>query len=465
LVANRDWATLQRAIAGELVLPGSDAYDRARPPFIAWEECPRSQAIVRCEAPEDAAEAIGFARRHGLDSATRCGGHSIAGYSSTGGILIDVTPMRSVVLADGIVVVGAGARTGELVECLLADELAIPTGTCPSVGIAGLTLGGGIGILGRTYGLTCDQLLGAQIVLADGSVVDCDEDHRPDLFWALRGAGAGSFGVVTSLRFRARPAPTMTNFCLTWPSAHAAAVIAAWQRWAPNGPDELAADLALTTSGPPGSEPSVEVYGAVLGAETDALELLDDLRARIDADTVSSSIEELSYRDTTLFQAELSDSDAATDQPPQGQAPRHRFTKSALFERPLPETVVAALVDNLCNRRPQGGFGSLELAPWGGAYSRRPPAATAFAHRDVLFSVEHTAFVDPPASPAAKRAAREWVRRSWAAAHPWGSGRVYPNFPDPELRDPGRAYFGDNLARLLEVKARYDPDEAFRFDQ
>jgi FAD/FMN-containing dehydrogenase len=159
---------------------------------------------------------VDFARHCGIETATRSGGHCLAGYSSTRGVLIDVRPMCSVLVADGVTRVGAGTRTGDLCERLFAQGLAIPTGTCPSVGIAGLTLGGGLGILGRAYGLTLDHLLGAQVVLADGRVVECDEHHDPDLFWGLRGAGAGNFGVVTSFTFEPKPAPRMTNFHLVW---------------------------------------------------------------------------------------------------------------------------------------------------------------------------------------------------------------------------------------------------------
>jgi FAD/FMN-containing dehydrogenase len=150
---------------------------------------------------------LAFARRHHLATATSSGGHSFAGYSCRRGIVIDVTPMASVVVAGGVAQVGAGVRLGDLYERLGAHGLTVPAGTCPSVGIGGLALGGGHGILGRAWGLTLDHLLGAQVVLADGRVVVCDEQHHPDLFWALRGAGAGNFGVVTSFSFQPRPAP------------------------------------------------------------------------------------------------------------------------------------------------------------------------------------------------------------------------------------------------------------------
>ena len=164
-------------------------------------------AIVSCASPEDVGEAISVARRHGLELATRAGGHSFAAHSSTRGVLVDVTPMRSVTVAGGVATVGAGARLGEVYQALQEHDLTIPGGTCPPVGVAGLTLGGGLGILGRMYGVTSDHLVGAEVVLADGRLLHCDDHHHQDLFWALRGAGAGNLGVVASLVFRAVPAP------------------------------------------------------------------------------------------------------------------------------------------------------------------------------------------------------------------------------------------------------------------
>jgi FAD/FMN-containing dehydrogenase len=336
--AGPGWEGLQRGISGQVLLLGSEAYQRARPPFTAWFDDLEPRAVVRCAAPEDAAEVIAFARHHGLATATRSGGHSLAGYSSTRGIVIDVTPMSSVFVADGVAQVGAGVRLCDLYQRLLVHDLTIPAGTCPSVGIGGLTLGGGHSILGRAWGLTLDHLLGAQVVLADGRVVVCDEHHHPDLFWALQGAGAGNFGVVTSFSFQPRPAPRMTNFHLTWSYVHAAAVVAAWQGWAPQGPDELAADLALSATGEPAAEPAVEVSGAVLGSQRDAAQLLEELVARVGADPLNHACRQLSYHDTTRFQAERSGATAQVVRPPKAQAASRgcRFTKSEFFDRPLP---------------------------------------------------------------------------------------------------------------------------------
>ena len=199
-----NWASLRGRIDGDVALPGSSVYQASPPAFNARFRDVRPSAIVSCASPHDVAEAILFARRHGLELATRAGGHSFAAHSSTQGLLVDVSPMRSVTVAGGVATVGAGARLGEVYEALQDHDLTIPGGTCPSVGVAGLTLGGGLGILGRKYGVTSDHLIGAEVVLADGRILQCDDHHEPDLFWALRGAGAGNFGVVTSARLPGR---------------------------------------------------------------------------------------------------------------------------------------------------------------------------------------------------------------------------------------------------------------------
>jgi FAD/FMN-containing dehydrogenase len=299
-----DVASLQGMLAGEVVLPGSPGYESARKPAIARFHDTRPQAVVLCESPADVTETISFTRRAGLHAAIRGGGHCFAGRSSTNGIVIDTTPMRSVSVSDGVATVGAGARLGELYDSLNEHGVTIPAGCGPSVGIAGLTLGGGLGVLGRTHGLTCDHLLAAQVVLADGRVVECDEHHDAELVWALRGAGGGNFGVVTSLVLGTVPEPEATSFHLVWPHTHAAAVVEAWQAWAPAAPDALAASLLVTVSGDPARPPVVNVFGAMLGSESDTDELLEELVARAGTDPASAVGRHAPYRETKRYLTE-----------------------------------------------------------------------------------------------------------------------------------------------------------------
>jgi FAD/FMN-containing dehydrogenase len=458
-----DWNALQSAIAGSVVLPCSPRYESIRRPFAARFHDVHPKAVVLCENPSDVAETLSLAVRVGLRTATRSGGHCFAGHSSSDGVIIDVTPMNAVSVAGDIATIGAGARLGDVYRSLSEHDRTIPAGSCPSVGIAGLTLGGGLGILGRKYGVTSDQLLGAQVVLADGRIVDCDADHDRDLFWALRGAGAGNFGVVTSLVFRTIPASSATNFHLTWADSHASAVIGAWQRWGPAAPDELYASLLLKADGNLERAPAVDLFGSMLGSEHDAAELLGQLIVSAGADPTSEFRKHMSFRGTTRFW----EAPGAGDEAEEGehQHDESLFLKSEFFRRPLPPEAVAALLANLTERRSPGHSRELDFTPWGGAYNRKREDATAFVHRGELFSLKHTAIVDSDSPKAAKDAALRWLMQSWQSVWPWGSGRVFPNFPDPDLDDWAHAYYGPNYERLRRIKGTYDPDNVFRFRQ
>jgi hypothetical protein len=445
----------ERAVAGDVLLPGSQEYESLRRPAIARFDAVRPDAVVACSSPADVAETIAFARRAGLHVAVRSGGHCFAGRSSSTGIVIDVSPMRSVSVSDGVATIGAGARLGDVYDALEAEGLTIPAGCGPTVGIAGLTLGGGLGILGRRHGLTSDHLLGAEVVLADGRVVECDDELERDLFWALRGGGGGNFGVVTSFRFRTVPPPDATSFHLEWPHTDGAAVVAAWQDWAPAAPNELAASLLVNAAGEPGRPPVVHVFGAMVDVESRTADLLDELVGRAGADPASSSLEHMPYRETKRYLAEHG--------PGEDHPGGHPYSKSEYFRRPLPHEAVVTLIDHLSRDRLPGQSRELDFTPWGGAYNRVPEGATAFAHRNELFLLKHAVVVDHDTSGAELEAARTWLTRSWESVHPWGAGGVYPNFPDLDFEDLSPAYYGTNHDRLLRVKARYDPEGFFSF--
>jgi FAD/FMN-containing dehydrogenase len=443
-------------------MPGSDSYDDLPRTFNARYHDVVPIAVVQCSTPEDVRETLTFVRRHGLPSATRAGGHCFAGRSSTRGVVIDVSPMRSVSVSGDVVTVGSGATSGEVYEALQELGLAIPAGTCPTVGAAGVTLGGGLGILGRTHGVTSDHLLAAQIVVADGRILDVDDGHHEDLFWALRGAGAGNFGVVTSLVLGTVPAPNVANVHLSWPFSHAAEVIEAWQAWAPDAPDELAASLKLTEPGGDDPAPVVDVYAAFQGTESEAANLLDQLVVHADSDPTSSSSRAMSFAETRVFWADLGAEEGGGGP---GASLEHPYlvAKSEFFRRPFPSEVVAALLRTFSESRTPGQSRELDFMPWGGAYNRVRPDATAFVHRSERFLLKHAAVVDPAAAAGQKEAANAWVARSWACVHPYGSGGVFPNFVDPDLDGWTAAAYGANAGQLSRVKATYDPDGLFRF--
>jgi FAD/FMN-containing dehydrogenase len=440
-----DWAALAASLAGSVVLPSAPGYDAVRRPAEPRFHHLRPRAVVRCAGPADVAETIAFARRAGIPAVVRGGGHDFAGGSSTTGVVIDTAEMDAVSVADERAHIGAGGRLEGVYDTLSGRGRTIPAGCGPSVGIAGLTLGGGIGVLGRCHGLTCDRLRAAEVVLADGRIVTCDEHHHRGLFWALRG-GTGRFGAVTALTFETIPAPEMTSFRLTWPYRYAAPLADAWQAWAPSAPDELTASLHLIVPADPIEAPVASIVGTMVGPPAAATPWLDDVIARVGAEPAYAGQRHASHRETKRL---LTDGRAHPG--------AHTFSKSGFFTRPLPRAAVDALVHHLAGERTTGQMRILDFTPWGGAYNRVRPDATAFVHRTELFLLHHRAVADRQGSTAA----RDWTRASYGLTAAWRSGGVYQNFPDPELTDPARAYFGGNLHRLRRAKARYDPHGFF----
>jgi FAD/FMN-containing dehydrogenase len=440
---------LRARLGGGLVVPGDPGYDAARRPALPRFHATRPAAVARCRTPADVAAALAT----GLPVAVRSGGHCFAGRSSGAGLVIDVGPMDAVTLEGDVATIGAGARLGRVYDELARHGRTLAAGCGPDVGIAGLALGGGLGLLGRAHGLTCDQLLAAEVVLADGRVVVCDEEREPDLFWALRGAGGGQFGVVTRLTFRTLPEPEATSFHVRFAPGDAAAAIEAWQRWAPDGPDTLAASLLVTASGDPDEPLDVTVIGALLGTPEESRALLGALGVA----PRSITTDRRGYRET---KRRLAEGDGRAAGPP-----RHAFPKSEFFRAPLPPGAIEALVAHFTADRRPGEARELDFSPWGGAYNRVAPAATAFPHRAERFLLKQDVTIDAGAAPAERDAARAWIERSWTLAHPHGAGGAYVNFPDPALDGWERAYYGDNLERLTRAKAAYDPGNAFRFPQ
>jgi FAD binding domain/Berberine and berberine like len=444
------WRELTEALEGEVVLPGSPRYDEVRKPPIPRFHDVRPQAVVLCRTHVDVVEAIAFARRSGIAVTVRSGGHDFAGRSSGPGMVLDLAAMHSLEVADGVAIVGPGFRLGDLYAALAQHEVTIPAGCGATVAIGGQALGGGLGLLGRSRGLTSDQVVAAQVVLADGRVVECDEHHHKELFWALRGAGAYGLGVVTRLTLRTVPEPAATSFHLKWPYGLASALIVAWQGWSPTGPDALAASLLVTLGGDPGADPVVHLFGSMIGSEAETAALLDDFISVAGAKPASSERSHMRYGSLKNYLAERGPGDQEDEE-------GRPYMKSEFFREPLPAGAVEALVELFVRGRRHGEARKLDFMPWGGAYNRMPSDATAFPHRDELFLLEHSVVVPAGFDGAATSAARAWLSDSWELVHPSGSDGVYANFPDTDLPDEHLAYWGANLDRVRLVKETYDP--------
>jgi FAD/FMN-containing dehydrogenase len=401
-------------------------------PALARFSSIRPARVSSCASASDVVAAIAEARTAGLPLAVRSGGHCFGGRSSTEGLVIDVSPLDAIEVGDGVVRVGAGAQLGAIYDALDTQGLTIAGGCGTTVGVSGLALGGGLGILGRRYGLLADSVRAAEVVLADGSVVEADDD----LLWGLRGAGGTRFGVVTALEIATVREPLMTAFETFWDDP--AAAIAAWQAWAPDAPDALAASLLITT--PP---LQVKVFGAFAGP-------IDEARALVAAlgRPAEAAFAQGNARDAKRFLAGLGGAGEEEDD-------GHAYLRSEFLAEPLAGAAIEALVAHL----DEGGFHrELDFSPWGGAYNRVAPDATAFPHRDARCLLKHAAVIGPREDPGPARA---WIDRAWEITHPHGTGGAYVNFPEDGLDLWAREYLGGNRERLLELKRRYDPEGVF----
>jgi FAD/FMN-containing dehydrogenase len=373
--------------------------------------------------------------------------------------MVDLRRLRGVKLdrGSGTVSVGPGAQLIGVYSGLAAHGATIPGGSCPSVGIAGHALGGGMGLAGRKLGLACDRLRSARIVTADGRALHCDPHHHADLFWALRGGG-GSFGVVTQLELATHPVSHASWFFCSWPWSQAADVLAAWQRLAPHAPAGLTSILTLATGA---GQPRVTALGQHFGSEAQLRRIIAPLAGVGGASlsTGTSGYLELQRRWAGCIHGTLAACHTEGTRPG-GTMPRARFAaKSDYVDKPLGAGARAALVRAVEQR--EGASGALVFDAYGGAINKVASDATAFVHRDQLFCVQELAYF----GSGGQRSALRWLRSAHAALRPHASGGAYQNYTDPDLAGWRRAYYGTNYARLTHVKATYDPDNHFRFAQ
>jgi len=458
-------AALQRLVKGPVLVPSSPGYAQARLVYQERFDNVRPLGVVQPLSVADVRRIVAWSKQAKVRLAIRSGGHSYGGYSTTSGVVVDLRRLGSIALdkGSGIATIGAGARLIDIEAALAAAGRAIPSGSGATVGIGGLALGGGIGFAARKFGTTSDNIVSLGIVTADGRYRTCSATENPDLFWACRGGGGGNFGVVTHFRFRTFPAAPVSAFVVDWPWAQAAEVLQAWQAFAPDAPDELFSVCYLRSGA--AATPSIECFGQLLGAQTQLNALLTPLSSIAGARlTLASS----SYLDAQMRWAGCSGKTLAqchlVGQTPAGTLTRADFyAKSDYVNAPLSTVAIGTIAQWLEHAQAEGfGFGSLELDSYGGAINRVPAAATAFVHRNALFSGQYLAHWSQPSGAPAAAA---WLRDFYAAMRPFVSGFAYQNYIDPGLAGWQHAYYGSNYARLRKIKAEVDPTSVFRFAQ
>jgi FAD/FMN-containing dehydrogenase len=439
--------SLADRVRGRVLLPGDDAFTSSSKPFNDRYAGIVPAAVLSVACADDVGTAIKWARENDVPLVARGGGHSYAGTSVNTGLVLDLRALADVHVDPdtALVTVGGGTRMRTLYEALRPHDITFPLGNSDEVAVGGLTLGGGVAAVSRAFGLTCDALVSTDVVLADGSTVTCSATENPDLFWACRGGGGGNFGVNTSFTFQARPVVDSATCLLLWESDQAVDVLLVAQEIQRTAPDALSLRIGLTSGG------MVSVIGWHLGSADELRALLGPLTA---TRPFRCDIEDRTYWEAVEYVHHETAGGAF--------AGRTRTTSV-----PLPEEAVRTLVTAVGkwpgSSNPDGGGAA--LFGWGGAINAVGVTETAFPHRDALFLVSLDTSWTTSDSPQVVRDNLAWL----TALHEDIAGHTdnasYLNFTDPDLADWRQAYHGPNLARLAEVKRRYDPDRFFRFSQ
>jgi FAD/FMN-containing dehydrogenase len=439
---------------GELIGPEDSGYDEARKVYNGMIDR-RPGLIARCTSAADVAKAIGAARKHDLLLAVRGGGHNGAGLGTCDdGLVIDLSPLKSIEVDPEARTarVGGGCTWGEVDAATGEHGLATPSGIISTTGVGGLTLGGGLGHLTRKFGLTIDNLLEAEMVLASGEVVRVNADEHPDLYWAIRGGG-GNFGVVTSFLFRLHEVGTIFGGPTFWPVEQAEEVMSAYREFLPSAPRELNGFFAFHTVPPAPPFPEEihlrKVCGVVwcyVGGEEEARQAMAPL-----LDAVPEP----------LMQGVQAMPHAALQGAFDGLYPHgDQWYWRADFVKEVPDEAVRA----------HARFGAemptmkstMHLYPVDGAAHDPASSDTAWSYRDAVWSTVY-AGVDP--DPGEVDSIRSWSIDYMEALHPYSAGGAYVNMMMDEGQDRVRASYRDNYDRLALIKQRYDPDNTFRVNQ
>ncbi len=448
---------LRTEFRGELIRPGDPGYDGARAVFNAMID-KRPALIARCTDAGDVIAAVGFAREHGLLLAVRGGGHNGPGLGTCdGGLVVDLAPMTGVRVDPQARTarVGGGCTWADVDHATHAFGLATPSGIISTTGVGGLTLGGGLGHLTRKCGLTIDNLLEADVVLADGQFVTASENEHPDLFWALRGGG-GNFGVVTSFVFRLHPIDTVYAGPMFWPLERATDVMRWYREFITHAPDELNGFFAFLTVPPAAPFPEHLQGQKVCGIVWCYTGPLDHAEATFAPIRQQFGPPILDWVGPIPHPALQSMFDGL-------YAPGDQWYWKADF--------VNELTDEAIERHVEFGAtlptwkSTMHLYPIDGAAGRVAPDATAWNYRNAKWG-EVIVGVSP--DPADNPAMIAWTRAYWEATHPYSAGGAYVNMmmdAADEGEDRVRAAYGANYDRLTRIKATYDPTNLFRVNQ
>ncbi len=410
---------------------------------------PRVRVVAASAAAVSAT--ILWAVNNGVGFAVRSGGHSYEGFSQSPDLVIDVRGMKAIKLSGDrkSVAIGSGSSLGSVYDALASSHLAIPAGSCFPVGVAGHSLGGGFGLLGRSFGLACDSILSMEVVDAAGKILTASEQENPDLFWALRGGGNGSFGVVTNFNLRTSPVNMVAKFAITWtkPVTQAVKIVQAWQQWLENAPSSITGTLHLTKA--KGGLIQVHMAGLSVQSESSLKVELKRLRSLAGAASVSTTTMTF-HKAAVIFDGGEPNPDSVLMK-----------AKSDYVTDPMTGQGISTLLNGLV--RAPGEIAVL-CDTYGGAINKIAADATAFVHRgNTRYVMQYYMQWD---SAGASEANIAMMRTLYASMRPFVSGGCYVNYCDLDLGDGyAKAYWGDNLPRLMKIKAEVDPKNIFKHAQ
>jgi len=439
-----DWTALQNSLKGRVYRPGQPGYPTVRQLFNPRWDTVQPAAVVRAAGANDVRAAILFARKNKLLSVPKSGGHSYVGASTvSNGMVVDVSAMRSMSYAGNVLTVGAGAKLYDVHAFLDKHGKSLPTGTCPTVGIAGLTLGGGLGVHTRAFGLTCDRIQSLGVITADGVARNVSASSDPDLFWALRGGGGGNLGIVTSFKLITIPAAKLGFFRLTWPESQAAAVVRGWQKFAVAAPITAWANLRVVahsngTLGITVLGVSTTGNGAAAAAQ---LESYIGSKATTRTFAVRTHMEAVKYLGGGTTSA------------------RQGFLAGSDVLKPMTAPTIAALLGAVKTAARAKLPASAILDPLGGQAAKVPSGGSSWGWRSAVGVVQWYSGLAAHPTSAQLRAAQTFITNGHRAVRPSTAGG-YVNY-----LETGRSvstYYGANYARLQTVKKKYDPTNFFR---
>lgn len=430
--------------------------------------------MAYCASAADVSVCVRFAQDHGVRTAVRSGGHNYGGWSTTPGLIIDVSRLNAVtVKSPTSVEIGPGAQNVNILNALAPHHLVVSEGGCPTVCAGGFLQGGGFGFLTRPTGMASDAVTAAQVVLADGRVVTTSAKQNPDLFWAIRGGGGGNFGIVTRFTVTPHSGDQMAISNLIFPYDRMADVLDGVARWLVDAPHTIGGGAyVVQPDAAPGSVPQANVFLASRGTPTElageAARLLALTGAPVQRQDGVMTYQQLMmmiFGCATLTEAQCQRSEKT----PQGtlSRPAYGLERTRMGSEPYSASGWADVMTAFDANRRAGQARYLDFHFFGGAANDIARTATAYVHRDSLFSVNYRVLINDPAqvTDEAKAVANTWADHGFATIDPLSNGETYQNWMDPSLKDWKASYYAENYSRLTRIKSKYDPYRFFRFPQ